>query len=71
MAYIGLPYYGYCPITVTTNDDGTETESLGTGKITRAVISYAGENDSDSRPTKTALGVRVSPVKRPCSGEQA
>ena len=48
MAYIGLPYYGYCPITVTTNDDGTETESLGAGKITRAVISYAGENDSDS-----------------------
>lgn len=48
MAYIGLPYYGYCPITVTTNDDGTETESMGAGKITRAVISYAGENDSDS-----------------------
>lgn len=48
MTYIGLPYYGYCPITVTTNDDGTETESMGTGKITRAVISYAGENDSDS-----------------------
>ena len=48
MAYIGLPYYGYCPITVTTNDDGSETETLGTGKITRAVISYAGENDSDS-----------------------
>lgn len=48
MAYIGLPYYGYCPITVSTKDDGTETEELGTGKITRAVISYAGENDNDS-----------------------
>ena len=48
MAFIGLPFYGYCPITVTTNDDGSETESLGAGKITRAVISYAGENDSES-----------------------
>ncbi len=48
MAWIGLPFYGYCPMTVTTNDDGTEQESLGTGKITKAVISYAGENDSDS-----------------------
>ena len=34
MAFIGLPFYGYCPITVTTNDDGSETESLGAGKIT-------------------------------------
>ena len=34
MAWIGLPFYGYCPMTVTTNDDGTEQESLGTGKIT-------------------------------------
>lgn len=48
MAYIGLPYYGYCPITVTTSDDGSEQETLGVGKITRAVISYAGENDSES-----------------------
>ena len=48
MAWIGLPFYGYCPMTVTTNDDGTEQESLGAGKITKAVISYAGENDSDS-----------------------
>lgn len=48
MAYIGLPYYGYCPITVATNADGSETESLGNGKITRAVVSYGGENDSDS-----------------------
>lgn len=48
MAYIGLPYYGYCPITVVTNADGSETENLGNGKITRAVVSYAGENDSDS-----------------------
>lgn len=48
MAYIGLPYYGYCPITVVTSADGSETETLGDGKITRAVVSYAGENDSDS-----------------------
>lgn len=48
MAYIGLPYYGYCPITVVTGADGSETETLGDGKITRAVVSYAGENDSDS-----------------------
>lgn len=48
MAYIGLPYYGYCPIKITTSDDGSEQETLGTGKITRAVISYAGENDSES-----------------------
>ena len=47
MAYIGLPYYGYCPITVVTSADGSETETLGDGKITRAVVSYAGENDSD------------------------
>ena len=57
MAYIGLPYYGYCPITVTTNDDGTETESMGTGKITRAVISYAGENDSDSGSPSAKLTI--------------
>ena len=48
MAYIGLPYYGYSPITVVTSADGSETETLGDGKITRAVVSYAGENDSDS-----------------------
>lgn len=41
-------YYGYCPITVVTSADGSETETLGDGKITRAVVSYAGENDSDS-----------------------
>ena len=48
MAFIGLPYYGYCPVTVVTAKDGTESETLGTGKITRSVISFAGENDSDS-----------------------
>ena len=48
MAFIGLPYYGYCPVTVTTAKDGTESEALGAGKITRTIISYAGENDSDS-----------------------
>ena len=33
MAKIGVRYPKYCPYTVTQNADGTETETLGTGKV--------------------------------------
>lgn len=71
MAFIGLPFYGYCPITVTTNDDGSETESLGAGKITRAVISYTFYSTSSPPPSKPRspllklLLTKPSPLTRP------
>lgn len=48
MAYVGLPYYGYCTYTETDNGDGTVTENLGTGKLTRSVIKFAPSAESSA-----------------------
>jgi hypothetical protein len=55
----------YCPITVATNADGSETESLGNGKITRAVVSYGGENDSDSSELWAVTAASSAMQERP------
>ena len=39
MARIGLKYPRYCPVTVTQNADGSEAETLGTGKVMGKAIS--------------------------------
>ena len=58
MAFIGLPFYGYCPITVTTNDDGSETESLGAGDSESSEL-WAGDRreqrDSGSPSAKLTI----------------
>lgn len=48
MAFIGMPYYGYCKYTETDNGDGTITENLETGTITRSAIKWAPSADSNS-----------------------
>lgn len=48
MAFIGLPFYGYCPYDVTTDEDGTETEVPKTGKLTRSVISFSASASSEA-----------------------
>lgn len=48
MAYIGLPYYGYCTYTETDSGDGQVTENLGTGKLTRSVIKFAPTAESNA-----------------------
>lgn len=48
MAYIGLPYYGYCPYTTTEAEDGKVTETLGKGKITRSVIKFTPSEESNA-----------------------
>ena len=48
MAYIGLPYYGYCTYTETDSGDGTVAENLGTGKLTRSVIKFAPTAESNA-----------------------
>ena len=53
------------PITVVTSADGSETETLGDGKITRAVVSYAGENDSDSSELWPATAASSAMPVRP------
>lgn len=48
MAYIGLPYYGYCAYTETDSGDGQVTENLDTGKLTRSVIKFAPTAESNA-----------------------
>ena len=64
MAYIGLPYYGYCPITVATNADGSETESLGNGKITRAMAAKTTATAASCGPvTAASSAMQVRPAR--------
>lgn len=48
MAFIGLPYYGYCTYTTNESGDGSVTEALGQGKITKSVIKVAPSVESNS-----------------------
>lgn len=48
MAYIGLPYYGYCTYTTNEGEDGAVTETLGQGKITKSVIKVAPSVESNA-----------------------
>lgn len=41
MAYIGMPYYGYCTYTVAEDATGKEVETLDIGTITRSVIKWS------------------------------
>lgn len=41
MAYVGMPYYGYCPYTVAEDGTGKEVETLGAGTITRSAIKWS------------------------------
>ena len=47
MAFIGLPYYGYCTYTTNESGDGSVTETLGQGKITKSVIKVAPSVESN------------------------
>ena len=48
MAYIGLPYYGFCTYTTAEAEDGAVTETLGKGKITRSVIKFTPSEESNA-----------------------
>lgn len=48
MALKGHNRQGYCKITEATNDDGTISETLGTGVITTHVVNFTGSRASDS-----------------------
>lgn len=49
MAFIGLPFFGFCKVTVVKADDGTETETFGKGKMTGSAISFKAANSSKSK----------------------
>lgn len=42
MAFKGHRRQGFCPLTITTTPEGVTSETLGTGKITKHVISFNG-----------------------------
>lgn len=50
MALTGLPYYGHCPYTRTTHEDGSATETLKPGWLTRSAISYQATPSSEQTP---------------------